>query len=108
MSFYPIIVIACIAFYGGYFYYTKRKNAQQAQKVNATDFKAEFVNAEQYRDKYLRKELSFLQEAMEEEKIDSFNYASLEFQRSPLSLTNPYRHQPPFPENSPYRIPFYG
>lgn len=79
MSFYPIIVIACIAFYGAYYYYIKRRNAQQAQKVNATDFKAEFINAEQYRDKYLRKELSFLQEAMGEEKIDSFNYASLEY-----------------------------
>ena len=46
MSFYPIIVIACIAFYGGYYFYTKRRNAQQAEKVNATDFKTEFKNAE--------------------------------------------------------------
>ena len=79
MSFYPIIVIACIAFYGGYYYYTRRRNAQQAEKVNATDFKAEFVNAARYRDKYLHKELSFLQEAMGQEKIDGFNYASLEY-----------------------------
>lgn len=79
MSFYPIIVIACIAFYGGYYFYTRRRNAQQAEKVNATDFKTEFVNAARYRDKYLHKELSFLQEAMGQEKIDSFNYASLEY-----------------------------
>ena len=52
MSFYPIIVIACIAFYGGYYFYTKRRNAQQAEKVNATDFKREFKNAEKYKDKY--------------------------------------------------------
>ena len=79
MSFYPIIVIACIAFYGGYYFYTKRRNAQQAEKVNATDFKTEFKNAEKYKDKYLNSDLSFLKEAMGEEKIDSFNYASLEY-----------------------------
>lgn len=79
MSFYPIIVIACIAFYGGYYFYTKRRNAQQAEKVNATDFKTEFKNAEKYKDKYLNSDLSFLKEAMGEEKIDAFNYASNEY-----------------------------
>ena len=57
----------------------KNKNSKQAQVVNNTDFKAEFANAEQYKKLCLNSDLSFLKEAMGEEKIDAFNYASNEY-----------------------------
>ena len=47
--------------------------------VNNTDFKAEFANAERYKNSVLTSELPFLQEEMKQEKIDAFNYASTEY-----------------------------
>lgn len=80
MSFYLILFIAFIALYTGYsMFYVKRKNSRQTQKVNNTDFKTEFVNAERYKNNFLTSEVPFLKEAMGQEKIDSFNYASPEY-----------------------------
>lgn len=47
----------------------EKQNSQQAQVVNNTDFKAEFANAEQYKNLCLNSDLSFLKEAMGEEKL---------------------------------------
>ena len=49
MSIYTLIPIIFIVLYAGYWYYVKNKNSQQAQVVNNTDFKAEFANAERYK-----------------------------------------------------------
>lgn len=74
MSIYTLIPIIFIVLYAGYWYYVKNKNSQQAQVVNNTDFKAEFANAERYKNSVLTSELPFLQEEMKQEKIDAFNY----------------------------------
>ena len=79
MSIYTLIPIIFIVLYAGYWYYVKNKNSQQAQVVNNTDFKAEFANAERYKNSVLTSELPFLQEEMKQEKIDAFNYASTEY-----------------------------
>ena len=79
MSIYTFIPVIFIVLYLGYWFYMKNKNSQQAQVVNNTDFKAEFANAEQYKKLCLNSDLSFLKEAMGEEKIDAFNYASNEY-----------------------------
>ena len=79
MSIYTFIPVIFIVLYLGYWFYMKNKNSQQAQVVNNTDFKAEFANAEQYKNLCLNSDLSFLKEAMGEEKIDAFNYASNEY-----------------------------
>lgn len=79
MYFYPILVVAVIALYMGYMFYMRRKNSQQAETVNNTDFKKEFANAEQYKKSFLASELPYLQEAMEQNKIDAFNYANSEY-----------------------------
>lgn len=79
MSIYTLIPIVFIALYLGYWFYIKNKNSQQAQIVSNTDFKAEFANAEKYKNHFLTSELPFLKKAMEQEKIDAFNYASNEY-----------------------------
>ena len=79
MSIYTFVPVIFIVLYLGYWFYMKKKNSQQAQVVNNTDFKAEFANAEQYKNLCLNSDLSFLKEAMGEEKIDAFNYASNEY-----------------------------
>ena len=79
MSIYTFIPVIFIVLYLGYWFYMKNKNSKQAQVVNNTDFKAEFANAEQYKKLCLNSDLSFLKEAMGEEKIDAFNYASNEY-----------------------------
>ena len=79
MSIHTLIPIIFIVLYAGYWYYVKNKNSQQAQVVNNTDFKAEFANAERYKNSVLTSELPFLQEEMKQEKIDAFNYASTEY-----------------------------
>ena len=79
MSIYTLIPIIFIVLYAGYWYYVMNKNSQQAQVVNNTDFKAEFANAERYKNSVLTSELPFLQEEMKQEKIDAFNYASTEY-----------------------------
>ena len=53
MSIYTLIPIIFIVLYAGYWYYVKNKNSQQAQVVNNTDFKAEFANAERYKNSVL-------------------------------------------------------
>ena len=73
MSIYTFVPVIFIVLYLGYWFYMKKKNSQQAQVVNNTDFKAEFANAEQYKNLCLNSDLSFLKEAMGEEKIDAFN-----------------------------------
>ena len=72
MSIYTFIPVIFIVLYLGYWFYMKNKNSQQAQVVNNTDFKAEFANAEQYKKLCLNSDLSFLKEAMGQEKIDAF------------------------------------
>lgn len=79
MTIYTLIPIICIILYTGYMIYVKRKNSQQVQVVNNTDFKAEFANAAQYRSKYLISELPFLKDAMGENQIDAFNYANMKY-----------------------------
>ena len=79
MSIYTLIPIVFIALYLGYWFYIKNKNSQQAQIVSNTDFKAEFANAEKYKNHFLTSELPFLKKAMEQEKIDAFSYASNEY-----------------------------
>ncbi|WP_294481816.1 hypothetical protein [uncultured Bacteroides sp.] len=79
MSIYTFIPVIFIALYLAYWFYIKNKNSQQSQIVNNTDFKAEFANAERYKNSFLNSDLSFLKEAMGEEKIDAFNYASAEY-----------------------------
>lgn len=69
MSIYTFIPVIFIVLYLGYWFYMKNKNSQQAQVVNNTDFKAEFANAEQYKNLCLNSDLSFLKEAMGEEKL---------------------------------------
>ena len=49
MSIYTFIPVIFIVLYLGYWFYMKNKNSKQAQVVNNTDFKAEFANAEQYK-----------------------------------------------------------
>ena len=49
MSIYTFVPVIFIVLYLGYWFYMKKKNSQQAQVVNNTDFKAEFANAEQYK-----------------------------------------------------------
>ena len=71
MSIYTFVPVIFIVLYLGYWFYMKKKNSQQAQVVNNTDFKAEFANAEQYKNLCLNSDLSFLKEAMGEEKIDA-------------------------------------
>lgn len=78
MSIYTFIPIVFIVLYAGYWYYVKNKNSRHAEVVNNTDFKAEFANAERYKSQVLGSGLSFLQEAMGQDKIEAFNYASLE------------------------------
>lgn len=56
MSIYTLIPIIFIVLYAGYWYYVKNKNSQQAQVVNNTDFKAEFANAERYKNSVLTSE----------------------------------------------------
>ena len=72
MSIYTLIPIVFIALYLGYWFYIKNKNSQQAQIVSNTDFKAEFTNAEKYKNHFLTSELPFLKKAMEQEKIDVY------------------------------------
>ena len=79
MSIYTFVPVIFIVLYLGYWFYMKNKNSQQAQVVNNTDFKAEFANAERYKNSVLTSELPFLQEEMKQEKIDAFNYASTEY-----------------------------
>lgn len=79
MTFYYILFIACIAFYMGYMFYVKRRNAQQAEAVNKADFKTEFAKAADYRKNFLSTDLSFLQKAMGTDPVDAFNYASVEY-----------------------------
>lgn len=79
MNIYTFIPVIFIALYLVYWFYIKNKNSQVTQVVNSTDFKAEFSNAERYKNSFITTDLSFLQEAMGEEKIDAFNYASMEY-----------------------------
>lgn len=69
MSIYTFVPVIFIVLYLGYWFYMKKKNSQQAQVVNNTDFKAEFANAEQYKNLCLNSDLSFLKEAMGEKKL---------------------------------------
>ena len=54
MSIYTFVPVIFIVLYLGYWFYMKNKNSQQAQVVNNTDFKAEFANAEQYKNLCLK------------------------------------------------------
>ena len=74
-----LIPVACILLFMGYSFYVKNKSSQQAQVVDRTDFKAEFVNVAQYKNQYLTSELPFLKKAMEQNPIDAFNYANIEY-----------------------------
>ena len=58
MSIYTFVPVIFIVLYLGYWFYMKKKNSQQAQVVNNTDFKAEFANAEQYKKLWEKKKLT--------------------------------------------------
>lgn len=78
MNIYTFIPIIFIALSLGYWFYTKNKISQQVQAVDGTDFKAEFANATQYKERFLKSELPFLKKAMGDKPIDAFNYANTE------------------------------
>lgn len=73
------IIVAMIAIYGGIFYFMQMKKKKQKEMFLNTDFKAEMSNASNYRNNFLRSELSFIPKQMEGQPIDAFNYANMDY-----------------------------